>query len=351
MVKKKTDGVTFPEDDNSFSNIEYISTGSIAVDFALGRKGVRCGLPRGLVSTIWGIEGGGKSTFVSSCIREAQKIGEVAVFDTELRIDPFYMSSMGVDVDALTIGQPDYANGVFGEQLGDSIIELAKSGRYVMIVLDSVAAWVPKNIAEGEVSEHSPGLHARMVSKFLMSAVNHLKKTNTALVFTSQRRAKFGGMSFAGPSYEISGGNALKFYSSVFARIDRLKNITPSSTAKEVIGIRSRITMQKNCGPAYTWAEFEITDSLGLDKAIEVFELGKPFNIAYSKGAWYYYVDENGEEIRAGQGRTNAVQFLRDNPDLLESLRNRIAVAMSERYAPQESDVEGDENVENTESN
>ena len=347
MAKKQTAGVTYPEDNNkTIDDIEYISTGSIAVDFALGRKGVRCGIPRGLVSTIWGIEGGGKSTFVSSCIREAQKIGEVAVFDTELRLDPFYLNNMGVDVDALTIGQPDYANGVFGEQIADSITALAKSGRYAMIVLDSVAAWVPKNIAEGEASENNPGLHARMVSKFLMSTISHLKRTRTALLFTSQRRAKFGSMSFAGPSYEISGGNSLKFYSSVFARIDRLKNITPSSTSKEVIGIRSRITMQKNCGPAYTWAEFEITDSLGVDTAIEVFELGKPFDIAYNKGAWYYYVDENGEEIRAGQGRTNAVQFLRGNPELLESLRNRIVVAMSEKYAPQESEIEGDENVE-----
>lgn len=330
MPKKSASSVVhFPEDaQNRFLDIDYISTGSLAIDFAIGRKGVPCGIPRGLVTTVWGVEGGGKSTFVANCVREAQKIGEVAIFDTESRIDPFYYENIGVDMSKITLAQLDFANGIYGEQLGDALIDLAKSGRYALIVMDSVAAWVPKNIAEGEISEHSPGLHARMISTTLMGLINHLKRTNTAMLFTTQRRSKFGGRSFAGPAYEISGGNALKFYSSLFGRIDYLGKITPSSTSKEVIGIRSRITFIKNCGPAYTWAEFEITDALGIDQAWEVIELGKPYKIAYNNGAWFYYTNENGEEIKIGQGRVNAVEFLRNNPTIFQALRKRVLAEM-----------------------
>jgi recombination protein RecA len=317
--------IKFPGESGHLDGIEYISTGSMAIDLSLGERGKMCGIPRGLLTTVWGKEGGGKTTFMAMCMREAQKLGQVAFGNLEHRCDPDYFGNIGVDMDDLTVFDIDPSLDVYGEQVGDIVIALTESGEYSMIAVDSVAAWAPKIFLVGETSENAPGKHALMMKKILVPLVSAAKRTGTAILFTSQRSALFGRQSFAGPSYGLVGGNALKFYSSVLGRIDYTGRVRESSSDDTVVGITSRITWQKNVGPAFQWAEFQITDGLGIDIVQEVFDLGKDLGVAYRKGAWYYYIDEEtGEEATLGHGRRDAFDNLRSQPDLLASLIRRI---------------------------
>ena len=309
-------------------DIEYIPTGSLALDFAIGNPVKRCGFPIGLITTIWGKEGSGKSTLGVSGMAQAQKMDErfTALINTELRQDFEYAQRIGVDLNRMALVQQDAGSDIFGEQISDAISEMAKSGDFSYILLDSVAALEPKNMTEAETAESAPGLHARLVRKMLSKVIEKLKAGRTALVITTQRIASFGSHSFAGPSYEIVGGNRLKFYSSLLLQTSMISRVKEGD---DVIGIETRVEMQKNIGVPYARPSFCITDGLGIDWARELIDLGKPYNIAYNKGAWYYYTDsDTGEEVTIGQGARNAVEFLRSNPEIADKLRERIITAL-----------------------
>lgn len=325
-LNKKHDGFIELPGAEKHHDFEYISTGSIAVDMAIGPRDKACGIPRGLITTIWGKEGSGKTTFAASCLAEAQAYGKIAFINTELKFDPRYFQRIGVDMNMLTLVSLNYYAGVFGEQIGQAIIEIAKTGEYSMICCDSVAALVPKRVAEGEVGEENPGLQARMMANILSRLISPIKQYGVAMLFTTQRTAKFGGRSFNEPSlFEIVGGNRLKFFSAVLGRIDYKGQ---KKSGDDVIGIESRVTFQKNVGDPFTWANFSITDGYGVDKARELFELGG--KVAYKKGSWYYYIDpDTGEEVNLGQGEVGAVEFMRSNPELMNRLRAIVRETMS----------------------
>jgi len=313
-------------------DIEYIPTGSLALDFAIGNPGKRCGFPKKMITTIWGKEGSGKSTLGMSGMVNAQKYDDrlTALVNTELRQDFDYAVRMGLDLDRLALVQQDASSDIFGEQISDAISEMAKSGLFSYILLDSVAALEPKNMTEAETAESAPGLHARLIRKMLSKVLEKLKAGDTALVMTTQRIAKFGSQSFAGPSYEIVGGNRMKFYSSLLLNTSMVSRIKEGD---DVIGIKTRVNIQKNIGRPFVTPEFCITDGVGIDWAREIFDLGKPFGIAYNKKAWYYYTDpDTGEEIGVGQGQKKAVSFMRDNLEIATMLQNRIIVATGEKY-------------------
>lgn len=310
-------------------DIEYIPTGSLGLDFAIGNPRKRCGFPKKMITTIWGKEGSGKSTLGMSGMANAQKYDKrlTGLINTELRQDFEYAERMGVDLDRLALVQQDAASQIFGEQISDAISAMAKSGDFSYLLLDSVAALEPKNMTEAETAESQPGLHARLVRKMLSRVIEKLKAGNTALVITTQRISKFGGTpSFAGPSYEIVGGNRLKFYSSLLLKTAMIKQVKEGD---DVVGIRTVVDMQKNIGMPFAKPVFCITDGLGIDWARELFDLGKPYGIAYNKGSWFYYTNpDTGEEVAVGQGEKKATGFLRSNLEVAEMLQARIIEAL-----------------------
>ena len=315
-------------------NFEYISTGSIALDFAIGQPGVRCGFPKGLITVIWGKEGSGKSTLSMSGMAQAQKCDDrfTALVNTEFRQDFSYAERIGVDLSRMALIEPNSGNGVFGEQLSDAIVEMAKSGDFSYILLDSIAALQPKVATEGETAESAPGVHARLVGKMISRVTGKIKESQTALVITSQRRSNFnsGPAGFGSPSYAIVGGNNLKFATSVMIQTAAVKQLKEK---EEPIGIEGIAKLEKNIGISNKKVTFYIADGLGIDWTREMFDLGKPYNIAYSKGAWYYYIDsETGEEVTLGQGQRKATEFLRNNPELAAGLQNRIIKAIEGEY-------------------
>ena len=310
-------------------NIEYIPTGSLALDFAIGLPGKRCGFPKKMITTIWGKEGSGKSTLGMSGLVNAQKYDDrlTGLINTELRQDFVYAEQMGANLNRLALVQQDASSEIFGEQISDAISEMAKSGDFSYLLLDSVAALEPKNMTEAETAENAPGLHARLVRKMLSRVLEKLKAGNTALVITTQRISKFSTTpSFAGPSYEIVGGNRLKFYSSLLLRTAMIKRLKEK---EEPIGIKVQVEMQKNIGMPYARPSFSITDGLGIDWAREILDLGDPFGIAYKSGTWYRYTDsDTGEELSMGQGRARAARFLRSNPEIAGRLQQRVIDAL-----------------------
>jgi len=315
----------------------YISTGSIGLDLLLGERGKLCGIPKGLISSFWGKEGGGKSTLVASCMAQAQKHGLVAFANTELRFDPEYFARIGVDIDQLTVIDLNYYNEVYGEQVGQAIINLAKTGDYSMIVCDSMAALTPKRIAESEVGESNPGLRARLIKEILEKVISPVKRNNVSLIFTSHRSANFGAKGFGAPKTVMVGGNAIKFYSSVLGRIDYIGKVFPSKKKppEPPIGIETRVTLQKNVGISWGSATFKITDGFGIDVARELFNYG---DVAYKRGSYYYYGDvDTGEEKTLAQGENKAVSALREDRDLLDRLIDKQRRLLN---PPEESDDE-----------
>ena len=315
-------------------NFEYISTGSIALDFAIGQPGVRCGFPKGLITVIWGKEGSGKSTLSMSGMAQAQKCDDrfTALVNTEFRQDFSYAERIGVDLSRMALIEPNSGNNVFGEQISDAIMEMAKSGDFSYILLDSIAALIPKVLVESETAESAPAVHARLVGKMLSRVTEKLKPSKTAFVITSQRRSNFnsGPASFGSPSYAIVGGNNLKFATSVMIQTAAVKQLKEKD---EPVGIEVLATLQKNTGMSNKKTTLYIADGLGIDWTRELFDLGKPYNIAYSKGAWYYYIDsETGEEVTLGQGQRKATEFLRNNPELAAGLQDRIIKAIEGEY-------------------
>ncbi|MFM0625810.1 recombinase RecA [Paraburkholderia xenovorans] len=288
-------------------DIQVVSTGSLGLDIALGVGG----LPRGRVVEIYGPESSGKTTLTLQVVAEMQKLGGTAAFiDAEHALDIQYAGKLGVNVNELLVSQPDT-----GEQALEIADALVRSGSIDMIVIDSVAALVPKAEIEGEMGDSLPGLQARLMSQALRKLTGTIKRTNCLVIFINQIRMKIGVM-FGNPE-TTTGGNALKFYASVRLDIRRIGSIKKND---EVIGNETRVKVVKNkVAPPFREAIFDILYGEGISRQGEVIDLGVQAKIVDKAGAWYSY---SGERI--GQGKDNAREFLRENPDIAREIENRI---------------------------
>ena len=293
--------------DEDMGNVDVYSTGSLGLDIALGIGG----LPKGRVVEVYGPESSGKTTLTLHVIAEAQKMGGTCAFiDAEHALDPGYAKKLGVNIDELLISQPDT-----GEQALEIADTLVKSEGIDLLVIDSVAALVPRAELEGEMGDSLPGLQARLMSQALRKLTSSISKTNTMVVFINQLRMKIGVM-FGSPE-TTTGGNALKFYSSV--RLD-IRRIGAIKDKDNIIGNQTRVKVVKNkMAPPFKQVEFDIMYGEGISKIGEIIDLGVQADIIDKSGAWYSYKDE-----KIGQGRENTKQFLRDNPALLEEIETRI---------------------------
>ena len=291
--------------------LETISTGSINLDAMTGIGGI----PRGRVTEIYGPESSGKTTLALHIIANAQKVGGVAAFiDAEHALDINYAEKLGVDVENLLVSQPDT-----GEQALEIAEVLVRSGAVDVVVIDSVAALVPRAEIEGEMGASHVGLQARLMSQALRKVTGAISRSNTAVVFTNQIREKIGVM-FGNPETQ-PGGRALKFYASLRLDIRRIASIKDGS---EQIGNRTRVKVVKNkCAPPFRQAEFDIMFSQGISRAGELVDLGTEHGIVNKSGAWYSYGDQ-----RIGQGRENAKGFLVANPDVAADVERRVREAL-----------------------
>ena len=294
------------------ANIPVIPTGSLGLDLALGVGG----LPRGRVVEIYGPESSGKTTLALECIAEAQKLGGIGAFiDAEHALDASYARKLGVNVEDLLISQPDN-----GEQALEIAETLVQSGAIDVLVIDSVAALVPRAEIEGEMGEPQMGLQARLMSQALRKLTSIISRSRTIVVFINQIRMKIGVM-FGNPE-TTTGGNALKFYSSV--RID-IRRIGTIKSANEVIGSRTKVKVVKNkVAPPFREAEFDILYGSGISKEGEVVDMASEHNIIEKLGAWYSY---GGERI--GQGRENARDFLKANPTIADEIEAKLRAKLA----------------------
>ncbi|MBB5689174.1 recombinase RecA [Roseomonas alkaliterrae] len=309
--------------------IEVVSTGSLGLDLALGIGG----LPKGRIVEIYGPESSGKTTLALHCIAEAQKKGGTCAFvDAEHALDPGYAKKLGVDVDNLLISQPDA-----GEQALEIADTLVRSGAIDVLVVDSVAALVPRAELEGEMGDSHVGLHARLMSQALRKLTGSVSRSNCLLIFLNQIRLKIGVM-FGNPE-TTTGGNALKFYASVRMEIRRIGAIKERD---EVTGNHTRVKVVKNkMAPPFREVEFDIMYGEGISKVGELIDLGVKANIVEKSGAWF-----SCDSQRIGQGRENAKQFLRDHPDMAAAIEQRIrsqAGLLAEQMLSGESGPEDDE--------
>ena len=293
--------------DDPSESLEVIKSGSITLNRALGVGG----FPKGRVIEIYGPESSGKTTLAIHAIAEAQKQGGIAaIIDAEHAFDQFYAQNLGVDIENLLISQPD--NGEQALEIADNLI---RSGAIDIIVIDSVAALTPKAEIEGEMGDSQMGLQARLMSKALRKLTGTISKANTCCIFINQLREKIGVM-FGNPE-TTTGGNALKFYSSV--RID-IRRSSAIKNADKVIGNRTRVKIVKNkVAPPFQQAEFDIMYGEGISKVGEIIDLGVDLNIISKSGSWYAYGD-----TKLGQGRDAVKEILKDNPELFEELENKI---------------------------
>jgi recombination protein RecA len=287
--------------------IDVISSGSLGLDLALGIGG----LPRGRVIEIYGPESSGKTTLALHAIAEAQKRGGVCAFiDAEHALDPIYARKLGVDVDNLLISQPD--TGEQGLEIADT---LTRSGSIDVLVVDSVAALVPRAELEGEMGDSHMGLHARLMSQALRKITGSVARSNTTLIFLNQIRLKIGVM-FGNPE-TTTGGNALKFYASIRMEIRRTGSI---KEREEVTGNHTRVKVVKNkLAPPFRQVEFDIMFGEGISKNGELLDLGVKAGVVEKSGAWFSY-----DSTRIGQGRENAKQYLRDNPKVADAIEKKI---------------------------
>ncbi|TKB96359.1 recombinase RecA [Pedobacter cryophilus] len=292
--------------------MEFISTGSLGLDIALGIGGV----PRGRVVEIYGPESSGKTTLATHIIAEAQKKGGIAAFiDAEHAFDQFYAKKLGVDIENLLISQPD--NGEQALEIADNLI---RSGAIDVIVIDSVAALVPKSEIEGEMGDSKMGLQARLMSQALRKLTGTISKTNCTCIFINQLREKIGVM-FGNPE-TTTGGNALKFYASVRLDIRRIAQIKDSD---EVSGNRVKVKIVKNkVAPPFRIAEFDIMFGEGISKVGEIIDLGVEYGIVKKAGSWFSYGD-----TKLGQGRDGVKNLLKDNPELSDEIELKIKNAVS----------------------
>ncbi len=292
--------------------IDVIPTGSLTLDIALGVGG----FPKGRVVEIYGPESSGKTTLAIHAIAEVQKLGGIAAFvDAEHAFDQFYAKSLGVDVDNLLISQPD--NGEQALEIADNLI---RSGAIDLLIIDSVAALTPKAEIEGEMGDSQMGLQARLMSKALRKLTGSISKANCCCIFINQLREKIGVM-FGNPE-TTSGGNALKFYASV--RID-IRRSSQLKDGDEVIGNRTKVKVVKNkIAPPFRRAEFDIMYGKGISKVGEIIDIGVDLNIIKKSGSWFSY-----GETRLGQGRDSVKGLIKDNPELMEELEQKIKEALA----------------------
>jgi len=307
LEKSYGKGTVMKLGDNAIEDLDVIPSGSLTLDLALGVKGY----PKGRIVEIYGPESSGKTTLAIHAIAEAQKQGGIAAFiDAEHAFDQFYAKSLGVDVENLLISQPD--NGEQALEIADNLI---RSGAIDIIVIDSVAALTPKAEIEGEMGDSQMGLQARLMSKALRKLTSSINKANTTCIFINQLREKIGVM-FGNPE-TTSGGNALKFYSSV--RID-IRRSSQIKDGDEVIGNRTRVKVVKNkVAPPFRKAEFDIMYGKGVSKTGEILDLAVELNIVKKAGSWFSY-----GETRLGQGRDAVKSLIGDNPELAEELEGKI---------------------------
>jgi recombination protein RecA len=297
--------------EHGYASIGIIPTGSLSIDLALGIGGI----PRGRVVEIFGAESSGKTTIALHLIAEAQKLGGIAAFiDAEHALDPTYASALGVDLDELLISQPDT-----GEQALEIADTLVRSGAIDLIVIDSVAALVPRAEIEGEMGDSHVGLQARLMSQALRKLSGNLSKSNTCAVFINQLREKIGVM-FGSPE-TTPGGRALKFYSSVRLDVRRIENLKDGA---EVVGSRVRVKVVKNkVAPPFRLAEFDVMYGKGISREGSLIDVGVDQGFIKKSGAWFTY---DGTQI--GQGRENARQFLMENVDVALDIEKRIRDAL-----------------------
>ena len=311
-------------------NIEAIPTGALGLDIALGIGGV----PRGRIIEIFGPESSGKTTLALHIIAEAQKLnGEAAFIDAEHALDPVYAKHLGVDIDNLIVSQPDT-----GEQALEITEALIRSGALDVIVVDSVAALVPKAEIDGDMGDSHIGLQARLMSQALRKLAGAINKSKTVLIFINQLREKVGIM-FGNPE-TTPGGRALKFYSSVRLDIRKIENIKQDG---EVVGNRARVKIVKNkVAPPFREAEFDIVYGKGISKEGNILDIGVNLDIVEKSGSWFGY---NGERI--GQGRENVKRYLRENPEVMqdieEKIRNKFTEAFEKSLGEEEIDPDEEE--------
>ncbi|BBB23483.1 recombination protein RecA [Isorropodon fossajaponicum endosymbiont JTNG4] len=319
--------VIFLGDDQAQSDIEVVSTGSLSLDIALGIGG----LPRGRVVEIYGPESSGKTTLTLHVIAEVQKLGGIAAFiDAEHALDPKYAKCLGVNTDDLLISQPDT-----GEQALEITDMLVRSGSVDIVVIDSVAALTPKAEIEGEMGASHMGLQARLMSQALRKLTSNIKRTNTMVIFINQLRMKIGVM-FGNPE-TTTGGNALKFYASV--RLD-IRRIGAIKKGDEILGNETRVKVLKNkVAPPFKQAEFQILYNEGISLESEIIDLGVKHGFVEKAGAWY---SVEGERI--GQGKDNAREYLKANPELSQKIETQIR----EKLLAKESGIEKDVSNQDT---
>ena len=307
ITKRYGDGAIMRLGESQHHSVEVIPTGSLSLDIALGVGGV----PRGRITEIFGPESSGKTTICQHIVAEVQKVGGTAAYiDMEHALDPSYAERCGVDVDNLLISQPD-----MGEQALEITETLVRSGAVDVIIIDSVAALVPRAEVEGDMGDSPMGMQARLMSQALRKLSGAIKQTNTAVVFTNQLRQKIGVM--FGPSETTTGGMALKFYASVRLDVRRIQSI---KLGTDIIGSRTRVRVVKNKVAApFRTAEFDIMYNEGISKVGDLVDLATQLEIITKRGSFYAYGD-----VRMGQGRENAKDFLRQNTDLADEIELAI---------------------------
>ncbi len=313
IQKQFGQGAVMKLGDNTHMNVEVISTGSIAIDFALGVGG----LPRGRIVEIYGPESSGKTTFALHAIAEAQKNGgEAAFIDAEHALDPVYAKALGVDIDNLIVAQPDT-----GEQALEIAEALVRSGAIDVIVIDSVAALVPKAEISGEMGDSHVGLHARLMSQALRKLSGIINKSNTIAIFINQLREKVGVM-YGNPEV-TTGGRALKFYASVRMDIRRVEAIKDGS---EIVGNKTRVKIVKNkVAPPFKEVEVDIIYGKGISKEGSLLDVAVNYDIIVKSGSWFSY---EGQKI--GQGRETVKAYLKENPDVMAEVDAKVRAAVAE---------------------
>ena len=315
IKKQYGDGAVMRLGEATHLVVAVVPTGSLALDLALGVGGI----PRGRVSEIYGPESSGKTTLCQHIVAEAQKLGGVCAYiDMEHALDPGYAAKCGVDVENLYISQPDT-----GEQALEIAETLVRSGAVDVVVVDSVAALVPRAEIEGDMGDATMGMQARLMSQALRKLSGAIKQTNTAMVFTNQLRQKIGVM-FGNPE-TTTGGMALKFYASVRLDVRRIESL---KVGQEVVGSRTRVRVVKNkVAPPFRVAEFDIMYNEGISKAGDVLDLGVELGMIEKRGSFFTY-----GETRIGQGRENAKEHLRQNPVMMQEIEARIREEAAGRH-------------------